>query len=102
MSNILVVDDDPSVLSAFEQVLIEHDHTVMTASTGAAAFSRVSADPPDLVIMDIRMPGMTGLEAFEKIHRIRPKLPVIIMTGYATMETAVEATKLGAFDYHIK
>ena len=102
MSTILVVDDDPSVLAAFERVLTEHDHSVTTAGNGAAALALVSAERPDLVVMDIRMPGMTGLEAFQRMRRVRPKMPVIIMTGYATMETAVEATKLGAFDYHIK
>ena len=52
--------------------------------------------------MDVRMPGMSGLEAFRAIHEIEPKLPVIIMTAYGTTETAIEATKLGAFDYVLK
>ena len=73
-----------------------------TASSGEAAISLVKAAVPDLVIMDVRMPGMSGLEAFRAIHEIEPKLPVIIMTAYGTTETAIEATKLGAFEYVLK
>ena len=62
----------------------------------------VKAAVPDLVIMDVRMPGMSGLEAFRAIHEIEPKLPVIIMTAYGTTETAIEATKMGAFEYVLK
>ncbi len=57
---------------------------------------------PDLAIMDVRMPGMSGLEAFRAIHEIEPKLPVIIMTAFGTTETAIEATKMGAFEYVLK
>jgi nitrogen regulation protein NR(I) len=102
MSKILVVDDDPGVLAAFEQVLTEQGHEVITADRGAAALACLGTTEPDLVIMDIRMPGLSGLQTFRQIRQDRPRLPVIIMTGYATMETAIEATKLGAFDYHVK
>jgi len=57
---------------------------------------------PDLVIVDVRLPGMNGLQTFKAIHEIEPKLPVIIMTAYGTTETAIEATKMGAFDYILK
>ncbi len=102
MSKILVVDDDPSVLSAFEQMLSEQGHLVRVATRGEEALELVAKERPDLVIMDIRMPGISGLEAVRRIRALDPRLPVIIMTGYATTDTAIEATKLGAVDYHLK
>ena len=57
---------------------------------------------PDLVIVDVRLPGMNGLETFEAIHALKTKIPVIVMTTYGTTETAIEATKRGAFDYVLK
>ncbi len=102
MSKILVVDDESGVRSAFKDMLVELGHEVMTASTGEAGLSLVRSDPPHVVITDLSMPGMGGLEAFRQIRAIDPKLPVIIMTGRGTMDTAIEATKLGAFDYQLK
>jgi nitrogen regulation protein NR(I) len=102
MGHILIVDDDPQIRQSFEKILTGDGHTVKTASSGEAAISLVKAAVPDLVIMDIRMPGMSGLEAFRAMHEIEPKLPVIIMTAFGTTETAIEATKLGAFEYVLK
>ena len=102
MGHILIVDDDAQLRQSFEKLLTAEGHTVKTASSGEAAISLVKAAVPDLVIMDVRMPGMSGLEAFRAIHEIEPKLPVIIMTAYGTTETAIEATKLGAFEYVLK
>jgi nitrogen regulation protein NR(I) len=102
MGNILIVDDDPQLRQSFEKLLTAEDHTVKTASSGEAAISMVQEEVPDLVIMDVRLPGMNGLEAFQAMHKIEPKLPVIIMTAFGTTETAIEATKLGAFEYVLK
>ncbi len=102
MGVVLVVDDDPQVRAGFEKILTEEGHAVLTASTGEAALAAVRARQPDLVIMDVRMPGMSGLEAFAAMHAHDPRLPVIIMTAYGTTETAIEATRLGAFDYILK
>jgi len=102
MGKILIVDDDPQLRQSFEKLLTTEGHTVQTAATGEAAVKLVQTNPPDLVIMDIRMPGMSGLEAFRTIHDLEPKVPVIIMTAFGTTETAIEATKLGAFDYVLK
>ncbi len=102
MSTILIVDDDPSVLAAFEQLLTDQGHTVQTALRGDVAIQMIKDERPDLVVMDIRMPGLSGLEAMRDIRTIDPQLPVIIMTGYATTDTAIEATKQGAFDYQLK
>jgi len=102
MSTILIVDDDPSVLAAFEQVLTDQGHKARTALRGEVALQMIQDERPDLIVMDIRMPGLNGLEAMRRIRSLDPRLPVIIMTGYATTDTAIEATKQGAFDYHLK
>ena len=102
MGHILIVDDDAQLRQSFEKLLNAEGHTVKTASSGEAAIALVKAAVPDLVIMDVRMPGMSGLEAFRAIHEIEPKLPVIIMTAFGTTDTAIEATKLGAFEYVLK
>src|SRR3989339_781995 len=102
MGHILIVDDDAQLRQSFEKLLNAEGHTVKTASSGEAAITQVKAAVPDLVIMDVRMPGMSGLEAFRAIHEIEPKLPVIIMTAFGTTDTAIEATKLGAFEYVLK
>jgi two-component system nitrogen regulation response regulator GlnG len=102
MGDILVVDDDHQLRQSFKKLLVAEGHTVRTAANGEAALESVRESLPDLVIMDIRMPGMDGLEAFRRMHDIEPRLPVIIMTAYGTTETAIEATKLGAFEYVLK
>jgi nitrogen regulation protein NR(I) len=102
MGNILIVDDDAQLRQSFEKILTAEGHAVKTASSGEAAIAMVQAAVPDLVIMDVRMPGINGLEAFRVMHEIEPKLPVIIMTAFGTTETAIEATKLGAFEYVLK
>jgi len=102
MSNILVIDDDPRLRQSFQKLLVEEGYTVWAAANANSGLSMIHKELPDAVIMDIRMPGMNGLEALQQIHTIEPKLPVIIMTAYGTTETAIEATKLGAFDYILK
>jgi nitrogen regulation protein NR(I) len=102
MSKILVVDDERNVLAAFEKLLSSRGHEVTTERRAAAALERLQSESFDLVILDICMPGMNGLEALRQIKNHQPKLPVIIITGQGTMETAVEATQCGAFDYQLK
>lgn len=102
MSTVLIVDDDPQLRQSFEKLLKGEGHTVRTAPTGEAGLAMVREQAPDLLIMDVRLPGMNGLEAFKLIHGIEPKLPAIIMTAFGTTETAIEATKMGAFDYVLK
>lgn len=102
MSYILIVDDDAQLRKSFEKLLIQEGFSVKTAEMGESALEMVKNSPPDVVIMDIRMPGISGLETLKLMQEIDKKLPVIIMTAFGTMETAVEATKLGAFDYILK
>ena len=102
MGVILIIDDDYQIRQSFEKLLTEEGHEVLTASSGETGLSILSSVIPDLVILDIRLPGMSGIETFVALRQIEPKLPVIIMTAFGTTETAIEATKLGAFDYVLK
>ncbi|MDA1052419.1 MAG: sigma-54 dependent transcriptional regulator [Planctomycetota bacterium] len=102
MGTILVVDDERGVLRAFDKMLSELGHRVLTASNANLALEHVREQQPDVVVTDLCMPGADGLETFRQIRAINAKLPVIIMTGQGTMDTAIEATKLGAFDYQLK
>ncbi|MGD9504016.1 MAG: sigma-54-dependent transcriptional regulator [Syntrophobacteraceae bacterium] len=102
MGEILIVDDDPQLRQSFSKLLTQEGYGVRMAPSGEAGLEMVRGSMPDLVIMDVRLPGMTGLQAFQGMHAFDPKLPVIIMTAYGTTETAIEATKMGAFDYVLK
>ena len=102
LGQILIVDDDAQLRQSFDKLLTEEGHTVQTAPTGEAGIAMVRECVPDMVVMDVRLPGMSGLEAFRAVHEIESKLPVIVMTAFGTTETAIEATKLGAFDYVLK
>jgi DNA-binding NtrC family response regulator len=102
LASILIVDDDAHLRQSFEKLLSQEGHAVRTAGSGEAGLAMVELQRFDLVIMDVRMPGMNGLETFQAMRAIEPKLPVIIMTAFGTTETAIEATKMGAFDYVLK
>lgn len=102
MSTILIIDDDDQLRISFERLLTEEGYGVRTAPSGEIGLRVFGEESLDLVILDMRLPGMNGMEVFKTIHRREPKLPVIIMTAYGTTDTAIEATKLGAFDYILK
>lgn len=102
MADILVVDDDQSVASAFERFLKLEGHQCRVASSAADALRVVEEQVPDLVIMDNRMPGMSGLEAIEHLRAKCPGLCIVLMTGYGTSQTSIDAIRSGAFDYLTK
>jgi two-component system nitrogen regulation response regulator NtrX len=95
---ILVVDDEPSILQTLSGLLIDEGFEVQTGQNGYEALKRIESDPPDLVLLDIWMPGIDGIETLKEIRKDHPHLPVIIITGHGSIETAVRATKLGAYD----
>ena len=99
---ILVVDDDYAHRTMLKALLSGWGYEVREADDGAAAVESVGKEPLDLVLMDIRMVRVSGIEALEAIRRFNPALPVILMTAYASVETAVEALKKGAYDYLTK
>ena len=102
MKRILIIDDDDQLRRSFKKLLSEEGYSVEEAPSGEAGLKLIHANAPDIVVLDMRLPGMTGFEVFKSIHAMDPKLPVIIMTAYGTTETAIEATKMGAFDYILK
>lgn len=102
MPSVLVIDDDPTVLHVFRRVFQDTDVTVMTAESGADGLRLVADKEPDVVILDIMLPDASGLEMFQRIHTVDPKAPVIFITAGGTSDTAIEAMKLGAFDYLLK
>jgi len=102
LSTILIIDDDDQLRVSFQKLLKEEGYSVDSAPSGEMGLNLIKSKSPDLVILDIRLPGMNGLETFKRINAVEPKLPVIIMTAFGTTETAIEATKMGAFDYILK
>jgi len=101
MQTILIVDDDKSIRYSLKRMM-EGKYSILTAQNGEEALERVRASSPDLIIMDIKMPGRSGIDVLREIKSIDPKSLVIIMTAYGTTETAIEAMKYGAFDYILK
>jgi len=99
---ILIVDDDTAHLAMLQTVLKSLGHAIDTATDGKDAISGVEETPYDLVLMDVRMANVDGIEALEKIRKLNPAIPVIIMTAYSSVDKAVEAMKLGAYDYLTK
>jgi len=102
VNTILIIDDDDQLRKSFDKLLTEEGYRVISAASGEAGLSAIREAIPDLVILDLKLPGISGLETFKVIHELEPKLPVVIMTAYGTTEIAIEATKLGAFEYVLK
>ena len=99
MAKVLVADDEHGICQAFSQFLKIEGHESIIASNGNEALKLTYSEQPDAVFLDVQMPGMGGLETLEKIHSDFPNLPVMVMTAYGTMQTAMDAMRLGAFDY---
>lgn len=102
MSTILVVDDKEMLRDSVGATLQRAGFSVVTATDGASALSAIARRRPDCVVTDLKMPGMTGLELLEQAKQIDDALPFVVMTAYGAVDTAVQAIKLGAFDYITK
>ncbi len=102
MSKLLLIDDEADVQYSFQRIFDSPEIELTTASSGEEGLALIPKLKPDLVIMDIRMGGMNGLETLRRIREIDSKLLVILMTAYGTTQTAIEAMKLGAYDYLLK
>jgi len=99
---ILVVDDEEVVLELFHKILKKEEYTVLTANNGKEALGLLNRKRPELVILDLKMPGMNGIEILRQIKRIDENIEVIMITGYGTMKTARITMRLGAYDYITK
>jgi DNA-binding NtrC family response regulator len=99
VTRVLVVDDEPSMLEMMEIILQKENYDIATTPDPLEALKLVKQQDFDVIVQDIKMPKMDGIELLEKIKDLKPKLPVIIITAFSTWDNAVEAMRLGAFDY---
>lgn len=102
MPTLLIVDDDPEVLYSMERSLKSDSLGILAASTAREGVGLVRQHRPDAVVLDVRLPDMSGLDAVDRIREIDPLLPNVVITAFATTDTAIEAIKRGAFDYLLK
>jgi two-component system nitrogen regulation response regulator NtrX len=98
-SRVLVIDDEMAIRDSLRMTLEYEGYDVSGAATGQEGLTLVDREPPDIVLLDVKMPGMDGLEVLERLHATHETLPVIVVSGHGTISTAVEATKKGAFDF---
>ncbi len=99
---VLLVDDEEDFVSALSERLSLRGHDVLTATSAADALSIVENNTLDAAVLDVMMPGITGLELLARINELHPELPVLILTGHGATRDGIEAMRLGAFDFMIK
>lgn len=97
--HILIVDDEESIRRSLEGILTDEGYTISQAADGGEALEVVKREDPDVVLLDVWLPGLNGIQALQAVRKQRAGLEVIMMSGHANIETAVKATKLGAFDF---
>lgn len=98
-ARIMIVDDEEAIRDSLQGLFEDESYLVVTAASGEEAMARLRKQPVDCVLLDIWMPGIDGLETLSRIHQVDAHLPVIMMSGHATIDTAVKATRQGAFDF---
>lgn len=96
---VLIIDDEESMRDACAQILLKSNYRIETAADGASGLEKIRNIRPDAVILDLKMPGTSGLEVLESLQRLDPRIMTIVITGYATVDSAVEAMKNGAYDF---
>ena len=96
---VLIVDDEVSILQSMSGILEDEGYGVILAESGEEALEKIRKDMPDLILLDIWMPGVNGMDVLDEIKKLYPLVPVIIISGHGTIETAVKATRMGAFDF---
>ncbi len=96
---ILVIDDEAAIRDSLKMILEYEGYEVLTAPTGEEGIAQTEREAPDLVFLDVKMPGMDGLEVLQRLRHLVEVTPIVVVSGHGTVSTAVEATKLGAFDF---
>ncbi len=96
---ILVIDDEAAIRDSLKMILEYEGYEVLTAATGEEGIAQAEREAPDLVFLDVKMPGMDGLEVLQRLRHLVEVTPIVVVSGHGTVSTAVEATKLGAFDF---
>jgi len=102
LQTVLVVDDEKGVCDILKKILLQDGYEIYTVTSGARALLLMKGKPADLVLLDIMMPGMDGIETLRKLRDFNQDVVVIILTAYGTLGTAREAMELGAYDYITK
>jgi DNA-binding NtrC family response regulator len=98
-----MIDDEEGFVAALEKRLVHRNVTVLTAHNGEDGLKKLDENPDtDVVLLDVKMPGMDGIETLRRIRAAHPLVEVIMLTGHATVETAIEGMRLGAYDYLMK
>jgi len=101
-AKILLIEDDPGICDTMERVLVDEGHSVCIEKRGDNGLVRAGKESFSLVITDLKLPGLSGLDLVRQLHAAQPRLPIILVTAFGTAETAIEATKSGAYDYVLK
>jgi DNA-binding NtrC family response regulator len=101
MSRILIIEDEAAIRRVLVKILSEENtsYTVEEAEDGAAGYEKIKNTDYDLVLCDIKMPKMDGVELLEAVKKIKPEIPIVMISGHGDMETAINTMRLGAFDY---
>jgi len=99
---VLLVDDEVEFLETLEKRLRRRNMDVRVATSGEEALEVLSQSPPDVVVLDVKMPGMDGIETLREIKRRAPLIEVVMLTGHANLEVAIQGMEMGAFDYLMK
>src|SRR5271156_2937681 len=102
MPTLLVIDDEPSILHAFRRAFRDDDVALVTAPTAAEGLASLERERPDVIILDVKLPDQSGLETLRRIRQTDARIPVVLITGHGTTDTAIEAMKLGAYEYLLK
>jgi len=101
-AKILLIEDDPAIVMTLSRALADEGYEVVAEKRGDSGLARAKDTPWDIVITDLKLPGLNGLELVRDLHAARPRLPILMMTAHGTTETAIEAIQSGAYDYLIK
>src|SRR5882724_7009154 len=101
-AKVLLIEDDPGIADTLQRVLAEEGHEVVVKRRGDDGLAHATTGAVNVVITDLRLPGLNGLELIRRLRAVQPRLPVILITAFGTTDTAIEATKFGAYDYLLK
>src|SRR2546428_12700541 len=101
-TKVLLIEDDSGIIDTLQRVLSEEGHSVAVERRGDTGLARATQEAFHVVITDLKLPGITGLEIVRQLHTLQPKLPIILVTAFGTTDTAIEAMKFGAYDYLLK
>jgi nitrogen regulation protein NR(I) len=101
-AKILLIDDDPGIVDTLSRVMTDEGYQVTIEKRGDEGIARAASDDFNVVVTDLKMPGLGGLDLVRQLHVARPRLPIILITAFGTTQTAIEATKFGAYDYLLK